>query len=395
MLKTVIGRYMLFSVLAIEVMILPYFFSKEIYGEIEFLKYTAFLAQFALFGAGTGYIVKFFKNKSTSKTLTTTFVIGACIHSIVAGGIILLLFKSWVIAILSVFTLLALVLESVIKVREKYLLAMSFKPILSVGLIFLIPGIVLLDWSLSSYILLAFSFAIVIYTIIAIQLMEGGTPRVGPIMTPVRVFVKSYSENIKSGFMINISTAMMFLFFYIDRATIRNNFPELLGDYSLSFSIMQLTIVAITTFSYVNLIEFGKKQADAVQFKKKIYRALWRCFILYIAIGICSIIFAYGAENFYHYDAVFETTLLMVGLFGFANVLTSVNAAHLYLGSVNVMAIMMCVILVISISLNLMIPLNTIFDYYVLLGKTYGLYLLFSILSFMYVYKGLQTITNE
>ena len=142
-------------------------------------------------------------------------------------------------------------------------------------------------------------------------------------------------------------------------------------------------------------MEFGKKQADKAQFKKVVYNSLARCFTFYIVIGLCSIAFAYGAEEFYKYDAVFETTLLMVGLFGFANVLGSLNAAHLYLGSINILSAIVLVTFSISISLNLVIPLETRYDYYFLLFKTYGLFLLFSIVSFSLIWYKLLKKSNE
>ena len=390
----IIGRYLLFGVMAIESLALPYFLSKDMYGEVEFYKYTAFLAQFGLFGAGTGYIARYLKSRISG--LTNVFVIGAILQSIMIGLVVGGLVGSWTIATLSVLTVIALVFESIVKVREKYLLAMSFKPILSVGILLLAPLIIFYDISIQGYVLLAFALATIIYVTIIINVLNMLKRENHEIMSIWRTgFFRIYMENIKAGFVLNISTALMFLFFYIDRAIVRNSFPNLLGDYSLSFSIMQLTIVAITAFSYVNLVEFGKQASDNTQFKQYMFKSLRRCFLLYITIGMCSIIFAYVAEDFYQYDAVFETTLLMVVLFGFASVLGSLNAAHVYLGSVNVMTILMLITLVISCVLNFIIPLTTLSDYYLLLSKTYGLYLLFSILSFMYIYHRLHVTTND
>lgn len=385
MLKTVIGRYLLFGVLGVETLLLPYFLSKEVYGEVEFLKFTAFLAQFALFGAGTGYVVRFLKENVAKKDfLTFNFILTAFLHALIVGGIIFI-FDCWIIAIISILAIVAITFESVIKVRERYLLAMSFKPILSIVLIFSLPFMLLLDWQLEYYVLMAFLIATVTYMVLTSMKLE-----VGEITADLRkINLRDYMKNIKSGFMINISTAMVFLFFFIDRAIVRSEFPDRLGDYSLSFSITQLTIVAITAFSYVNLVEFGKEQSDKTLFKKNIFKALRQCFWLYLAIGICSIVFSYGAEKFYNYDAVFETTLLMVVVFGLANVLSSLNAAHLYLGSINFVTILMLVIFTISVVLNFVIPFDEANSYYLLLAKTYGLYLLFSIMSFVVIYRKL------
>lgn len=385
------GRYLLFGVIAIESLALPYFLSKDIYGEVEFYKYSAFLAQFGLLGAGTGYVVGYLNGGRSS--LTNIFIIGAIIQSILVGLMVGWFSGSWIIAILSVLAILALVFESIIKTREKYLLAMSFKPMLSVTILLLTPLIIFGDIKIQEYVLLAFVLATVMYIAIVSTKLKTKGFEITSICKPS--LIKSYVENIKTGFVLNVSTALMFLFFFIDRAIVRDRFPELLGDYSLSFSIMQLTVVAITAFSYVNIVEFGKQAVGNGELKKYMIKSLKKCFLIYIVIGIASIIIAYAAEQFYQYGEVFETTLLMVVLFGFASTLSSLNAAHVYLGSVNIMTAIIFSTLIVSCILNLIIPLNTASGYYLLLSKTYGLYLLFSILSFIYICRRLHVTIHD
>jgi len=292
--------------------------------------------------------------------------------------------------------MLAMIFESTIKVKEKYLLAMSFKPLLSFMLICFLPLLLLFQWQLTNYLVSAYSLAIILYVVLGrraqrIEKRKGGKLSI----TSFFVAVNNYTKNIKSGFVMNASTAMMFGFFYIDRAIVRDKFPELLGDYSLSYSIMQLTIVAITTFSYVNLIEFGKEKTESSLFKKKLVVSFKKCSILFLIIGSCSIVFSYGAEQFYNYEQVFETTILMVVLFGISNVFSSLNSAHLYLGSVHIMTAMMLFTITASLTLNWYLPFKSINDYYILLGKTYGLYLLFSLFSGTYIFYKLHNIEKK
>ncbi len=394
MLKVIIGRYALFGVVAIESLALPYFVSKDMYGEVEFYKYTAFLAQFGLLGAGTGYIVRYMK--SNIPDLTIVFIRGAVLQAIIVGLVAGALAGSWAVAILSVSTILAMVFESTLKVREKYLLAMSFKPLLSVMMISLLPFLLLFDWQIENYVMVAFTLAFTVYFFIVKQTQMLSEFDIYAL-SPFKESIFRYFKNIRHGFVMNASTAMMFIFFYIDRGIVREKFPELLGDYSLSYSIMQLTIVAITAFSYVNLIGFGKEKVEGPLFKKKMYLGLKKCWLLYLLIGFCSITFSYWAERFYgpEYEQVFETTVVMVVLFGLANVLGSLNAAHLYLGSVNIMSLMMLFTVTVSISLNWFISFSSVEDYYILLVKTYGLYLLFSVFSCSYICFKLRNITTE
>ena len=387
---------MLFSILGIEALLLPYFLSKDVYGEVEFYKFSAFLAQFLLFGSGTGYVVRYLKSPFQNRDIITfNFYFFAYFHALFAG-IVIAWFSSWAIAILSFFTMLAMIFESTIKVKEKYLLAMSFKPLLSFMLICFLPLLLLFQWQLTNYLVSAYSLAIILYVVLGrraqrIEKRKGGKLSI----TSFFVAVNNYTKNIKSGFVMNASTAMMFGFFYIDRAIVRDKFPELLGDYSLSYSIMQLTIVAITTFSYVNLIEFGKEKTESSLFKKKLVVSFKKCSILFLIIGSCSIVFSYGAEQFYNYEQVFETTILMVVLFGISNVFSSLNSAHLYLGSVHIMTAMMLFTITASLTLNWYLPFKSINDYYILLGKTYGLYLLFSLFSGTYIFYKLHNIEKK
>jgi len=395
MLKTIAGRYILFGILGIESLILPYFLSKEDFGEAEFLKFTAFLFQFALFGAGTGYVIRYLKDSVENRAaLTADLVRGAFVQALLIGGCILY-FNSWIIALLSVLTMFAMALENITKVREEYLLAMSYKPILSLLLIALIPVYILMGIQLEIYVLGAFCIATFIYTIITLRRSGLSFKTIFPHIDKSWASIVNYGRNISAGFLINISTALTFLFFYIDRSVVREKFPTLLGDYSLSYAIMQMTIVAITAFSYVNVVEFGKEHADLPRLKTKVYKAFKYCFLFYIVFGVCSIAFAYGAEIFYGYDAVFETTSLMVGLFGVANVMGSLNAAHIYLGTIKIMASLMLVVFIISLALNAFIPYGEEYSYYLLLTKTYGLYFIFSVLSFSYVCYKLRAVKGS
>jgi len=253
----------------------------------------------------------------------------------------------------------------------------------------------LMGIQLEIYVLGAFCIATFIYTIITLRRSGISFKTIFPDKDKIWGSFVNYGRNISAGFLINISTALTFLFFYIDRSVVREKFPTLLGDYSLSYAIMQMTIVAITAFSYVNVVEFGKEHANLPRLKTKIYKAFKYCFLFYIVFGVCSVAFAYGAEIFYGYDAVFETTFLMVGLFGVANVLGSLNAAHIYLGSIKIMASMMLVVFLISLSLNAFIPYDAEHSYYLLLTKTYGLYFIFSVLSFSYVCYKLRAVKGS
>lgn len=391
MLRFLAWRYLLFGILGIEILLLPFFLPKEAYGEVEYLKFTSFLTQFLLVGAATGFIVRYLKESAEQREeLTRIFVLGSFIQASFVC-LVLWLLGFGVVALLSFIAMMALVYESISKVHESYLLSMSFKPILSLAIVSLIPVFLASQLQVESYVLIGFFIAAVIYIGLIYYSVERNTEKkLGLKKLLLGSWIKNYTENIKSGFVVNISTAMIFLFFYVDRSVIRDKFPDYLGDYSLSFSIMQLTIVAITAFSYVNIVEFGKTQDDKAELKHKVLSSLRKCFLLFIVLGTVSAIFSYFASIFYGYDEVFKTTCLMLALFGLANVLSSLNAAHLYLGSVNKVAVLVASSFIVSVSLNYFIDYSSLDGYYMLLLKTYGIYFTYTLISFSYVAKKLE-----
>lgn len=393
MLRTVLGRYALFGVLGVEALLLPYFLSEQVYGEIEYYKFTGFLLQFMLLGASTGYVTLFLKKTPAPDQSTTRyFVTGAFLH-IGLVSVVLFLLDYKLLALIGALTAFAMVVETLLKVRRQYLLAMSFKPILSVTVLASLPLVLHYELTATTLVLGAFLVATLVYTSLACLSVGRAVFSEVFQLPALKCFSgKAYFKNVREGILINASTAMTFLFFFTDRTMVRTHFNSSLADYSLSFSIAQLTMVAITTFSYVNIVEYGANTASHENLKQSIALSLKSVLQLYGAIGPITIGFSYFAESIYGYENVFETTLIMVSVLGLANVLNSISAAHLYLGGYRGLALLMAVSLGISVLLNSVVPLEGVWAYYLLLIKTYGLYLGFSAISALLVWYRLRRI---
>ncbi|WP_262694122.1 hypothetical protein [Kordiimonas aquimaris] len=387
MLRTVIGRYILYGILGIEALLLPYFLSAKVYGEIEYYKFTGFFLQFALFGAGTGYITLFLNKKAESDQLITRhFMTGAFVH-IMLLSLLLFVLDYLFLAVIGAMTAFALVIESLLKVRKRYLLAMSYKPILSIAVVASLPWMLNSDLEADTIVSVAFLIATLAYASVAYLSLDRPNLAFFFRFSSLRkISISAYLENVRAGILINVSTAMIFLFFFIDRTMIRNHFNNSLADYSLSFSIAQLTMVAITTFSYVNIVEYGSNSDNHKRLKQSIKLSLVRVLWLYAVIGFVTLVFSYYAERIYGYERVFETTIIMVSILGLANVLNSISAAHLYLGGYKPLTLLMAVFFSISVFLNTLIPFENDWAYYILLIKTYGLYLGFSVISALLVW---------
>lgn len=392
MIRTVLGRYALFSLMGLEILLLPYFFQEQFYAEADFIKFTSFLAQFALLGAGTGYVVQYLKFERKN---TEGFELAVGAYAVLVG-VLAAFFVHWAVAISASLAILALAAESMVKVKEKYLLAMAFKPILSVVLVVLIPLVLYVGLGAEEYFLTAIVTALLIYAVlIALTLKISLLGRLARIKSTTRQVATNFVGLVKSGVIMNASTALVFLFFYTDRAIVRVNFNEDLADYSLAYSIMQLTVVAITTFSYVNIIDFGKAAEDAGELKNKVHGALKKCFLYYAIFGVLSIAFSFVAEKVYLYDKLFETTVIMVLLFGFASVLMTVNSVFLYLRKIHMLALFVAVALLVSLSLNYYVIDGESSGYYFLLLKTYGTYLILSFVTFFCVTRLLNDIKQS
>lgn len=390
MLKIIISRYALFLIMGVEALLLPYFLPKELYGEIEFYRYTAFLFQFLLFGSGTGYVVRALNARSDSKEILKNFLVCGFVHSAFVA-IMIALSYSFVLGLLAFLVMAAFVMESILKTQEYFLTAMLFKPLVSLLLIISLPVFYFLEASAIHYIMASFLLSFLIFFFLSNRVASKSFIFGSSVVSFGNIF-KLYFMNIKQGFIMNVATAMTFVFFYYDRTVIRNNYPELLADYSFSFAITQLAVVAISTFAYVNIVDFGKADIsnNYDELKLKIYKTLRWCFLLFIVLGSCTLVFIFVAEDFYGFDEAFRTTVIIMSFFGTASVALSVNSAHLYLKSINVMASFILGALIVSFALTNILPHNSVSDYYVLLIKSYSIYFVFSITSLLYILFSLR-----
>lgn len=229
MLRIIISRYALFLIMGVEALLLPYFLSKELYGEIEFYRYTAFLFQFLLFGSGTGYVVRALTTHSGSIKILKNFLVCGCIHAAFVAVFISFSY-SLVLGLLAFLVMAAFVIESILKTQEYFLTAMLFKPMVSLSLIIALPVIYFVEGSGLYYVFASFLLSFMIFLYLSKRVVFKSNVSDESVVSFSDSF-QLYFENVKKGFVMNVSTAMTFVFFYYDRAVIRDNHPQLLADY--------------------------------------------------------------------------------------------------------------------------------------------------------------------
>ncbi|WP_343844260.1 hypothetical protein [Bowmanella denitrificans] len=383
--KLLLGRYIIFSLIGVETLVLPYFLNKGVYAQVEFLKFTFILFNFVALGAGTGYITDTINSSNRTDLNAMVLIVGGGLYAFCVSAILLFL-KLDVLAVLVWFSVLTILIESILKTREKYLAAMSFKPILAVTLIAGAVAFQVSDSSVSYYVLFSVALSFVLFAILACSfLIDKGYIKSQLQKINFLASIKGFWFCVKAGVLMNSATAILFIMLYMDRLFIKNHFNDFLADYSLAFAITQLTMVAVTTFSYTNIVALGKEGKNRLH--SKVTEQMKKCFSLFVPLAIATLAFAYVAEKFYGYKYLFEICLIMVMLLGLANVFMSVNSVYIYLGKMKFLVILSLISCAISLLLYPLMLVAGIHGLYLVLIKTYSVFLILSIILYGYARK--------
>lgn len=377
----IVARYSIYLIIAIETILLPTLIAPSKYAEIEFLKYTALLGQFILTGACTGYIRHLYFPKL--KLSPNAFLTCSTLHCMLIA-VALFPFLGTVEIIIIAFTSLATVTEAILRGREDYMKALSFKPILSLSIITLAIIGAFNHTEAEKIILFATTLAAGSIALFALPHFSDKQGYVGVLHT-----IKLYVASITYGFYTNIATALTFLLFYQHRIHIKESSFEVLHVYSLSFALTQAANLAVTTIAYRRINDFGKLQGKVSEELKLAKATVAVGLILFIAAAAIVISFSYFAEQYYQYENLFECTAIMMVLQGLGNVANSVNAIHLYSGKMRLICIAMLGTTLTSIYLSSEIKITSEASFLLSVFCNSSLYLGFSLFSLYFAFKTL------
>lgn len=306
-------RIFSFLVIGFETFFGPKIVGLDAYGVIEYEKQIINLSAIFLFGLHTGYSVIYYKlgkenNNfiflSTGLThILFIFIILSLITSTFSFGILLYLFS--------------ILLEQILKIRNKFNLAIVYKPVVSI--IIILYYIIL--YFRSQYIIsfstdinLMYLFAFLIFLTIIYK--EIGVKKVKFIFD-----VKKYKEYLKKGFQPNLTSSLILLLFFLDRYFIEKYFNEKLGTYSIAYNFALISFLIASSIAYVTSIKIGEELGDKEKLKVKVdkFKKLSYLFILIVIVTFVPVIYLvnqYWFSNIEDFEIIVAINLLGKTIFG-------------------------------------------------------------------------------
>lgn len=248
----IIVRLLSFFIIGFETFFGAKIVGVENYGLIEYEKQLINLASILLLGVHSGYGFHYYKNDK--KANPNNFILVGILHSFIVFVLISLSLRNDVFSFGIVFYLISFFLEQILKINNKFNLAILYKPILSVLLIgyyasyFFYNSFVFsfrIDLNII-YLLAFFFFLIVVYNNLFKVKLD-------------RLDFKSYFQYFKTGFEPNLTTSFIAVFFFIDRFIIEKYFNDQLGLYSIAYNFSYISFLLATSVSYVTTIKFGER----------------------------------------------------------------------------------------------------------------------------------------
>ena len=127
----ILVRILSFLVIGFETFFGPKIVGLEAYGIIEYEKQLINLSTIFLFGLHTGYSIRYYK--SQKKEESSSFLLSGFFHILIFFGLYSLISQTFSFGII-VF-LLSVLIEQILKIKNKFNLAILFKPIFSIILV--------------------------------------------------------------------------------------------------------------------------------------------------------------------------------------------------------------------------------------------------------------------
>ena len=348
MLNLLGGRYLLYALLAIEVLALPYLLSPLAYSELEYYKNIVTLTPFLFFGVATGYVVSAVKH---DKWLNKELYAAGAFLTIPILIIALLIGENFYLAISMFIFVIAMIVEVRNKSHSNFLVAMAYKPILAVWLIiisFLSSKYFKVDANATTLLVLGTVFALLTYLIISFFVLPKSKELKGQKFAFANLVLM-----FREGVMVNISTLLLAFVLFLDRHLIKEFFVEELPSYSFAFNVAQFVILGLTTFTYVNQVQLGKEfKKSREAFHAKIVGQLKKAAIFLLVSVVALIPIAYVVEAVYEYERFAEYCITIALFFGTAHVLMSVNSALVYLDKFYLVTLLLLVVLAFNLGVD-------------------------------------------
>lgn len=314
-------RYLLYAIGFLEILVLPKVLKNEVYALYEYNKNLVLLFPYVLLGAHNSYVYLTYTKKVDSyKTLTN---IGVAL-SIFFGITLSLILQNFYLAIPFIFIAYFTIIEQKLKIKNKFLSAFTFKPLISVltiTLTFLSPFLIL-----GANQLLMFSYLgafILWYLFINKDNYFSNLLTLRISRFSVLKFI--YLVKLKiTDILASITLAGLFFF---ERFVVNKFYNNELASYSLAFNVSQILTILLSVFTYISAVKFGERintisKNEVLQYVKKGLLAFIAAYIL-----VSTLVVTVGPKLYDSFDNLTVISLILLlskGFFAFSGVFTPI-----------------------------------------------------------------------
>lgn len=307
-IKPLIGRYLLYGVGLLDVLLLPKLLSPITYGEFEYIKNLVFLFPNALLGIYSGYVyIKYVKQIDTFDTIARIGIIHTVVLSLIVGFLMNNFFIIIPLVIINLYTLI----EQKLKVEKYFITIFSYKPLLSIAIVLLASGIILPKSSNANELLFgSFALSFGLWMILVRRTKVQIMPKTHPI---TRFEIKKYAFIIKKIISSVLVSTILSLFFFSERYFVEKYYGEEIGVYSFGYNLCQIMIVLINSLAYISTVQWGEQVHELVY--SKVRKSLQRILLGYTILFILYMLSIFLISPFYQ---EFKNLLSYVTLISFS-----------------------------------------------------------------------------
>lgn len=349
MIKLFAARYAANGIVAVEILLIPLLLNASFYAEFEYFRYLANLGQLALLGAYTGF--QYYLYREQRDEYWPLLAVGSALALALALGLGLWFHSLWLV-VASFFIIVAVIIERKLQAMRAFVRASMFRSLCSLAVITL----VLLEKTLLHGVMTPFTL-LGLSSVLGFGIWLGLARRERAALLclgqPRPLFpARRYLALIQKGWLINLTTQLLGLFFFADRDLIRRAYTGEFAGYSLAFNVAQLVFVGLNTLAFVAQTDFGENYSKLnktmlwteLRRAAKVFGVLW-------AGGLAAcLVYQYLVVG---YHGFVTSYLLISGLYGIYFITATIASAALYLDLARAMAVLTGACLLLSVGLNL------------------------------------------
>ncbi|CAL2105879.1 conserved membrane hypothetical protein [Tenacibaculum sp. 190524A02b] len=257
----IVVRILSFLIIGFETFFGPKIIGIDAYGIIEYEKQVISLSAIFLLGLHTGYSVQFYKSEKEQGF--GPFLFFGFMHILAVFLIYSFVTKTFSFGIM--FFLFSILIEQILKIKNKFNLAILFKPLFSILLVAYYLYYYVSSNNIISFIFdlnLIYSLAFIVFILIVLShLLFKDKDK-------LKLDFKTYKQYLKEGFQPNLTSSLILVFFFIDRFLIEKYYGNFLGVYSVAYNFAVISFLVASSVGYVTTIKIGEKLNEFKELKK-------------------------------------------------------------------------------------------------------------------------------